>query len=209
MAFVVAVAQRKGGAGKSTLAANLAVCLAEEGHRVALLDTDPQQTLLRWNTVRRHSHASVRALDFQASAGWRIPAALRAARDTHDFVVLDTPPHDDTDARIAIRAADLVLMPLQPSAPDLWAADATIRIAVAEATPLVAVLNRMPPQTRTLTEMVAELKARRIDVLGPSLGNRVNFVTAFAQGLAVTEAFPRSVAAYEMRALTQAFHLRA
>lgn len=206
MAFVVAVAQRKGGAGKSTLAANIAVAFAAGGRRVALLDTDPQHSLERWFAERQHRGATSPPLEFAATAGWRLPALLDRLRRDQDCIVLDTPPHDDTDARTAIRVADLVLMPLQPSAADLWAAEATLRIAAAERRPVVAVLNRLPPQPKVRQGLETELAHRQVRVLSAGLGNRAPFAAAFAQGLSVIEAWPRSIAAQEVRAVAVAIH---
>jgi len=206
LAFVVTVAQRKGGAGKSTVAANLAVAMAAAGHRVALLDTDPQQSLGHWHAERLQRGEQALPMSFAVLSGWRVPATLDRLRREQDFVILDTPPHDDTDARIAIRSADLVLMPLQPSAPDLWASDATVQLAKAERRSVVAVLNRLPPQRKVRDGIEAALATRGIQVLGAGLGNRAPFATAFAQGLAVTEAWPRSIAATEIRALAVALH---
>lgn len=204
MAFVIAIAQRKGGAGKSTLAANLATALAGSGARVALLDTDPQKSLVRWRAEREGALAQAAALAFEDPSGWRVPAALDRLRRAHDFVVVDTPPHDDTDARLAVRAADLALVPLQPSHADLWASEATLGLAAAEKTPVQIVLNRMPPTGRLRDEIVAELRARRLPLMAPALGNRNAFPAAFARGLGVTEAAPRSAAADEVRALAEA-----
>ncbi len=204
MAFVVAVAQRKGGAGKSTLAANLAAALSGLGERVALLDTDPQKTLSHWHEARGRAGAKANRLDFESPAGWRVPAACDKLRRSHDVVLLDTPPHDDTDARIAIRSADLVLIPLQPSPADLWATGATLDLAKAERRPVAVVLNRVPAQGKLIDQVAKEIGGRGVTLLDARIGNRSGFATAFAAGLGVTEAAPRSVAADEVRALATA-----
>lgn len=208
MAFVVAVAQRKGGAGKSTVAATLATSLALAGRRVALLDTDPQKTLSRWQQERAKAGSRAAALSFEDPAGWRIPATLDRLKPGHDALVLDTPPHADSDARIAIRAADLVLVPLQPSPADLWAMEATLELAKAERRPVALLLNRVPSSGRLGQEIATELQRRGLPLLVPVLGNRTGFATAFARGLGVAEAAPRSAAATEAAALAQAIEER-
>ncbi|WP_207537074.1 ParA family partition ATPase [Sabulicella rubraurantiaca] len=198
MAFVIAVAQQKGGAGKSTLAANLAVALGEGGP-VTLLDTDPQQSLARWHAIRvAQGHAPLR---FDTPSGWRVPSSLDGLRRGPGFVVLDTPPAADTDAKQMLRAADLVLIPLQPSLPDLWASEATVALAEGERKPWRYVLNRVPPQSRVAEVVLEELARRKAPLLAERLGNRAVYATAFATGQGVTEAQPRSTAASELRAL--------
>jgi len=204
MAFVVAVAQQKGGAGKSTVAANLAVALAGEGHRVALLDTDPQHSLTQWHAERQKQGGRAVALAFENPSGWRVPAALDRLRRVQDFVILDTPPHAETEAKLAIRAADLVLMPVQPSPADLWASEATLRLAAEEKRRVAALLNRVPAQGRLRERILADLAGRGVTVLSATLGNRAHFASTFLDGLAVTEAAPRSPAAEEVRALVAA-----
>jgi chromosome partitioning protein len=204
MALVLAVAQRKGGAGKSTLAANLATAFAGLGERVALLDTDPQKSLSYWYQARGQAGAKAQPLDFEAPAGWRVPTATDKLRRSHDIIILDTPPHDDTDSRIAIRAADLVLMPLQPSAADLWASSGTLDLARAEKRPVAVALNRVPPQSKLTAEVIEALRGKDLTLLDAMLGNRSAFATAFGQGLGVTESAPRSIAAEEVRALALA-----
>jgi chromosome partitioning protein len=203
MAFVIAVAQRKGGAGKSTIAANLAAAYAEEGARVALLDIDPQRTLARWDAVRGKS-AKARPLHFEAPTGWRLPGILDRLRRESDVVLLDTAPHDDSDARTAVRAADLVLVPLQPSAADLWSMDATLDLAKKEGRPVMLALNRAPASGRLLDQVKAQIAQRGLPLAGSVLGNRTAFAQAFMAGLGAVEAAPKGVAAAEARALAAA-----
>ena len=205
MAFVVAVAQQKGGSGKSTIAANLAAVLAGGGRRVALLDTDPQGSVTRWHEERRRrGDGRATSLFFDHPSGWRVPTALDRLRRQQDLIVLDTPPHAGTDAKLAIRAADLVLMPLQPSPADLWASEGTRRLAAEERRPLRALLNRVPAQGKMRDRVAAVLAEQEVALLEQSLGNRAQFGAAFLEGLSVAEAAPRSTAAAEVRALAAA-----
>ena len=203
MAFVIAVAQRKGGAGKSTIAANLATAFAEAGNRVALLDTDPQRSLARWDELRGRS-PKARPLHFEAPSGWRVPGVLDRLRREQDVVLVDTAPHDDTDARVAIRAADLVLVPLQPSAADLWSMDGTLDLAKKEGRRIALVLNRVPSAGKLRDQVTAALTERGLPLLDPVLGNRTAFAQAFMSGLGAVEAAPKGVAAAAARALAAA-----
>lgn len=196
MAFVIAIAQQKGGAGKSTLAANLAAGLAAH-RRVALLDTDPQATLSRWAELRGRRDGAA-AITFDAPSGWRVTGAIDKLKRAHDVVLIDTAPHAQTDSRVAIRAADLVIVPMQPAGPDLWASEATLQLAAAEKREARVLLNRVPAQGRLKEVILAELAARKLATLGPGLGNRTGYATAFMLGLGVTEAAPRGAAAEEI-----------
>jgi chromosome partitioning protein len=200
MAVVITVAQQKGGTGKTTLAANLAAAFAQS-RRVALLDIDPQKSLGRWHGLRRARLEQAASLAFSDISGWRVAAELDRLRRDHDVVLIDSPPQLDTDARVAVRAADLVLVPIQPSVPDIWAAEGTLALARDERRSAYLVFNRVPPTSRLRDTIEADLAARRLPLLRSALGNRAGFAHAFAAGLGVTEAAPRSTAAAELRAL--------
>ena len=152
---VITIAQRKGGAGKTTLAAQLAVAWARSGARVALLDIDPQGSLAAWVALRRErlGDAAI-GFEFAALPGWRAEQWIADRAREADLVVVDGPPHAETEARIAVRAAGLVLIPVQPSPLDLWATEATLAMARDERRAAVAVLNRVPPRS-TATERIA------------------------------------------------------
>ncbi len=164
-----------------------------------MLDIDPQRSLTRWHALRgRHEVAAIGLSDV---AGWRLGAELvRLGRD-HDVLIVDSPPQIDTDAKLAVRAATLVLVPVQPSPPDLWAAEGTLRLAAEEKRPARVVLNRAPGAGKLRKDVEAEIARRGVPRFAAVLGNRTGFASAFAQGLGVTETAPRSVAAAELLAL--------
>ena len=200
MALVIAVAQQKGGAGKTMLAANLAVALASR-KRVCLLDIDPQRSLTLWHKIRTASAKPLTAIGLSDVSGWRLRAELDRLTASHDAVIIDTPPQVDTEAKLAIRAADLVLVPLQPSPPDLWAAQGTVELAQAEKRPVRLVLNRAPAVSRLRTQVEREAAAAGWSLLQSTIGNRAGIAQAFAQGMGVTEANPKSQAAQELLAV--------
>lgn len=204
VAVVVTVAQQKGGAGKTTLVAQLAAALAA-GRRVAVLDIDPQGSLTRWHAARKTAlKAAAAGLTFADTAGWRLGAELERLKHAHDLVLIDSPPHAETEARLALRASDLVLVPLQPSPLDLWATRPTLDLAAAEKREARVVLNRAPARGRLLEATQAALAKEGTPLLDAALGNRSAFAMAMAAGLGVTESAPKGLAAEEVRGLAAA-----
>lgn len=197
MVKVITVAQQKGGAGKTTIAAHLAVSLAQTGKRVAIIDIDPQGSLTNWHSIREKKFGiGYTGLNFTASAGWRVESAISKLKHDFDFVVVDAPPHTDTESKTAIRASDLIIIPMQPSPTDLWATGVTIEFAKSENINAKILLNRFNPQSKITKQIIAQIPG---DVLTSSLGNRVAFSSCFLNGITVTESDPSSVAAQEVR----------
>ena len=200
-ARIVTVAQQKGGAGKTTLVIQLATALAAMGRRVGLVDIDPQGSLTGWMRLREHRQREAPELRFSMVGGWRLPVELDRLRAEHDVVVVDSPPHAETDAKVAVRAADLVLVPCQPSLLDVWASGATIELAAKERRRTALVLNRVPPRGRSVDEARSAIDDLACAALDAHLGNRLAFAGAVARGLGAIETEPRSPAADEARAL--------
>src|SRR6266403_3630917 len=102
--LVITIAQRKGGAGKTTLATQFAVTWARRGARVAALDIDPQGSFSAWVDLRRaRLGAKAIGFDFAALPGWRAAQWVDDRVGSADLVVIDAPPHAETEARIAVR----------------------------------------------------------------------------------------------------------
>lgn len=201
---IITVAQQKGGAGKTTLAAHLAVAFTAAGRRVALIDTDPQRSLTFWYRQRaaRLGDAGAGLLLNQVS-GWRARTEVtRLARD-HDLVLIDSAPHAEAETRIAVRSADLVIVPVQPSPMDVWATRPTLEIAGREKVPVLLVLNRVPARANLTDDMAAEIARLGATVADARIGNRVAFAGALAEGRAVSETQPRGRAAAEINALAE------
>jgi len=200
-ARIITVAQQKGGAGKTTLAAHLAVVWARRGMSVALVDIDPQRSLAAWHALRTTAYPNGTELHLSDIAGWRVGTELERLRDHFDMILVDTPPHAETEARAAVRAGDMVLLPIQPSPMDLWATAPTVAMAEKENTPALIVLNRMPPRGKLQEIMLEKLLEEGLPVAHTRLGNRVAFAASMMEGKGVVEYQSGSTAAREINAL--------
>jgi chromosome partitioning protein len=115
--------------------------------------------------------------------------------------VIDNPPHAETETQIAVRAAGLVLIPVQPSPLDLWATEATLKMARDERRRSIVVLNRVPPRSSLTDDIAASLAGAGAPIAAARIGNRVALARAMALGLGVTESASTTLAAGEIRAL--------
>ncbi len=200
-AAIVTIAQQKGGAGKTTLAIQLATAMRQAGRSVAVVDIDPQASLTAWMRLREHEARDATELRFSMVGGWRLGVELDRLKREVERIVVDSPPHAESDAKAAIKAADLVLVPCQPSPLDIWASKGTLDIAIAEGRRHALVLNRVPARGRSVDEALQSLADRGYAALSARLGNRQAFVASLGRGLGVVESEPRSAAALEVRAL--------
>ncbi len=203
MATILTFAQQKGGSGKTTLCAHLAVELAVRGHRVALLDSDPQGSLGRWFMTRFERTDGLRGdLTFSTSSAWGVSYEAGKYRETHDFVLIDTPPKIDGDLRPALKVADLIVVPVSASQVDLWATEGVLEMAAREGRRPLAVLNRARAGTRLTVAVRAALSHLEADAAVAGIANRVAYAEALGAGLGVREMSGAKVAAEEIATLT-------
>ncbi|AVO37602.1 ParA family partition ATPase [Pukyongiella litopenaei] len=202
MGQVITIAQQKGGAGKTTLAVNLAVGFAREGRSAALVDTDPQGSAGRWFMARLDGGIDGAEIEFSTASAWGVPYESRKLAGRHDVVIIDTPPKADSDLRPALKAADLVLVPVASSHVDLWAVEAVLDLAAREQVPAVLVMTRARSGTRLGADVAARLAEMEAGRLDATMANRVIYAETLGQGRAAQET-PRNPAHDEVAQLVQ------
>lgn len=204
--MIVALLNQKGGTGKTTLALHLAGEWARRGHRVTLIDADPQGSALDWSEQRARERLPRRFGVVGLARDTLHHEAPELARNA-DHIVIDGPPRVAGLMRSALLAADLVLIPVQPSPLDGWAS-AEMLALVNEARiyrpELVArfVLNRCATRTVLARETAESLTDHDPPALSATVGQRIAFAAAAQTGRLVSEIDNAAAAAREIAALT-------
>ena len=186
-ALRIAVANQKGGTGKTTLTVNLAAGFSRRG-KTALLDADPQGSARHWARVGGEESDLPPVQDVDPDA---LSSTLARAAATNRYVLVDCPPHLESDIlRSVMATVDLVLIPVQPSPIDLWASiGMTAAVVAARATnpqlQAYVVLNQLDSRnalSRSMHEALAEFEA---PALKNGLARRAAFRNAALEGCSV------------------------
>lgn len=202
--MILALLNQKGGVGKTTLAVHIATALALRGRGVLLIDADPQASALDWSASRNDSRDPLFPVIGLPKATLHKDVPLHAGN--YDVVVIDGPPRVNELARSAILASDIVLVPVQPSPYDVWAAREIVAL-LAEASVFketqksVFVINRKIVNSAIGRDVADALSGYSIPVLNSHISQRVAFAESAAVGRTVLETEPDGLASSEIKAL--------
>jgi chromosome partitioning protein len=198
---VVTLASRKGGAGKSTLTAQLAAQAHALGKRVLVIDADPQGSLKLWHSLRPE------ALPKLVTPERGIDRALAFAMiEGTDYVFIDTAPTMWVVVQEAIRASTLVLIPARPGFFDLAAVQETVKVARERDKPYAVVINAAPvkrddKESALVAQSRAYLDAHQIPVWSGQISQRAGFQSTLAAGASAAEIGPGTAAGIEIARL--------
>lgn len=200
--MIIAILNQKGGVGKTTLAVHLATAFAVRKRRVLLLDADPQGSALDWAAARQGEPLFPVVGLPKASIHKELPVIAEG----FDTVLIDGPPRVYDVARSAIMASDLVLIPVQPSPYDVWAAQEIVDLlqeasVFKENLKTAFVINRKIVNTAIGRDVKEALSGYPYPVLKAAVSQRVAFAESAAQGRTVYETDPDNLASREMDAL--------
>ncbi len=199
---VITLVTQKGGAGKTTLAASLAVAAVEAGEKVIALDLDPQGSLATWGNSREAEAPAVDRID-GAQVGQLSTILAALVKKGFTLAILDTAGIESTSGNLAMRAATLALIPARPSRLDLAATMPTIETLMRmEMRDRFAFVLNQCPTGRSSRASEAAGGLRVFGVLAePLVMQRADHQDAVAAGQGVTEYAPEGRAAHEVRQL--------
>lgn len=190
-ALLVVVANQKGGCGKSNTAMQLAGTWGRAGLKVLVADADPQGTATRWAASAPDDAPFPAAVAGVAAAGGKVHRELGKFLPDYDVVLVDCPPAVDSPVpQSALMVADVVLIPVIPSPPDLWAAvgirDLVVRMRdVNDGMQARLVVNMAQPGTTLVREAMDALKDFGIPLAATTLGLRQAYRQSAVYGTTV------------------------
>jgi chromosome partitioning protein len=194
---IIVITSQKGGSGKTTLAAHLAVEAERVGDAPAwLIDTDKQATLSLWHERREQDTPQRAEVPFTRLASGLASLSKRGAA----YCFIDTPPTISDQSALALELADLVLIPVRPSPADLWAVSETVALVKDAGKPFLFVITQAKAQASITAQTIAALSEHG-RVAQAFIADRVSYAMAMTGGRTAPELGPHSPAAQEVTGL--------
>ena len=199
MGKVIAFSNQKGGSGKSTLSANLAVLWSNSGYKVAVIDADAQKSLTYWLEERKKYYGDDDiGINFYNFDIRNLAEEIKKIKRKYDFIIIDSPPSITFETLQIIKASNSVFVPVQPSPLDLMATLPFLQIAREERKKPLIILNRVMPRAKLTEAMILRLRYSGAKIARSRISSKVIFAETFAVGRGVVDINVTSDAAKEI-----------
>ena len=188
MGKVIAFSNQKGGSGKSTLSANLAVLWSNSGYKVAVIDADPQNSLTYWLSERKKYYGDDDiGIDFYNFDIRILSDEIKKIKRKYNFIIIDSPPSITFETIQIIKASNGVFVPVQPSPLDLMATLPFLQIAREERKKPLIILNRVMPRAKLTEAMILRLRYSGAKIARSRISSKVVFAETLEVGRGVID----------------------
>ena len=199
MRKVISFTNQKGGSGKTTLSANLAVLWSNSGYKVAVIDADAQNSLTYWLEARKKYYGEddigITSYNFDVR---NLKEEIKQIKSKYNFIIIDSPPSITFDTIQIIKASDRVFVPVQPSPLDLMATVPFLNLVKQEKKNPIIFLNRVMPRARLTDAMILRLRYAGAKIARSRISSKVLFAETFSVGRGVIDISVTSDAAKEI-----------
>ena len=199
MGKIISFSNQKGGSGKTTLSANLAVLWSNSGYKVAVIDADAQNSLTYWLEARKKYYGEddigITSYNFDVR---NLKEEIKQIKSKYNFIIIDSPPSITFETIQIIKASDRVFVPVQPSPLDLMATVPFINLVKQEKKNPIIFLNRVMPRVRLTDAMILRLRYAGAKIARSRISSKVLFAETFSVGRGVIDISVTSDAAKEI-----------
>jgi len=199
MGKILAFTNQKGGTGKTTLSANLAVLWSNSHYKVAVIDGDQQKSLTNWIEARKKYYGEgdigIDAFPFNAHS---LAEDIKKIKRKYNFIIIDSPPSITYDTIQIVKNADRIFVPVQPSPVDLMATIPFLNLSKQERKKPIVVLNRVMPRVRLTEAMILRLRYAGAKISRSRISSKIIYAETFSAGRGVVDISVNSDASREI-----------
>ena len=199
MGKIISFSNQKGGSGKTTLAANIAVLWSNSGYKVAIIDADAQKSLTYWYDARKKYYGNDDAgIDVYPYSISTIIEDVKTIKRKYNFIIIDSPPSITYDTIQVLRSVDRVFVPVQPSPVDLLATIPFLNLVRQERKKSTIILNRVLPRANLTEAMILRLRYAGGKIARSRISSKVIFAETYSVGRGVIDISINSDASKEI-----------
>jgi len=188
MGKIIAFANQKGGSGKTTLSANLAVLWANSEYKVAVVDADAQKSLTHWlNARKKYYGEEPTGIDHCSFDVRNLNDDLKKIKRKYDFIIIDSPPSITFETIQIIKSSDYIYVPVQPSPIDLMATIPFLNISKQERKKTTVILNRVMPRAKLTDAMIMRLRYAGAKIARSRISGKIIYAETFSVGRGVVD----------------------